>query len=476
MGTRAGIYVRISRDTAGEGLGVGRQERDCRALVEQRGWGVSRVYVDNDVSAFRSDKPRPEYERLLADVDAGEVDAIVAWHPDRLHRAPIELERFIEIIERRGIAVATVTAGDVDLATPDGRLTARITGSVARKESEDKQRRLRRKHLELAQAGKVSGGGPRPFGYETDRVTVREAEADLVREAMTRVLAGEPLAAIARDWTARGVETVTGAAWSSTAIKAFLVSPRIAGLRAHRGEVTAEAVWPAIVDRASWERVRAILTDPSRRRRGPLTRYLLTGLARCGSCGTPLVGAPRGQRKGDGARGKYRTASGASVRAYGCLKRNGGCGRVFILAEAVEDFTRDLVLARFDGRALARARRHLESPDEDDAKVVRQIAEDEHKLEALGEDFAEGRLPRTAFLAASQKVQARIDAARASLVAGQHSRALDGLVDLRTEWAGLDDTRQRAVLEAVLAAVHVDPAMGPRNRFDPNRVRPEWLV
>ena len=70
-----------------------------------------------------------------------------------------------------------MTAGEFDLCTPEGRLTARIVGSVARKESEDKSRRIRRKHVELAKAGKVSGGGRRPFGFESDRVTIREDEA-----------------------------------------------------------------------------------------------------------------------------------------------------------------------------------------------------------------------------------------------------------------------------------------------------------
>jgi hypothetical protein len=53
---RAAIYVRISSDRTGAGLGVARQEEDCRALCERLGWQVVRVYPDNDVSAY-SGKP-----------------------------------------------------------------------------------------------------------------------------------------------------------------------------------------------------------------------------------------------------------------------------------------------------------------------------------------------------------------------------------------------------------------------------------
>jgi hypothetical protein len=82
-------------------------------------------------------------------------------------------------------------SGERDLGTHDGRLMARIQGAVARKESDDKSRRIKRKAQELAVAGKVAGGGSRPFGYEADKRTVRESEAVVIRECARRLLAGE---------------------------------------------------------------------------------------------------------------------------------------------------------------------------------------------------------------------------------------------------------------------------------------------
>ncbi len=87
-------------DPQGSRLGVTRQEDDCRAYVERRGWQLASVYEDDDLRAF-SGKTRPAYRRLLEDIAAGAVDAVVAWHPDRLHRHPRELEEFIEIVEKR---------------------------------------------------------------------------------------------------------------------------------------------------------------------------------------------------------------------------------------------------------------------------------------------------------------------------------------------------------------------------------------
>ena len=97
------------------------------------------MFCDNDASAYWR-KPRPAYEAMLAAVESGRIEAIVTWHNDRLHRSPKELEVFIDLVERRRVHRAVVTGGDYDLTTPDGRLSARIVGAVARKESEDRSR------------------------------------------------------------------------------------------------------------------------------------------------------------------------------------------------------------------------------------------------------------------------------------------------------------------------------------------------
>src|SRR5262245_50374036 len=150
--TSAAIYCRISDDRDGRGLGVARQEADCRRLADEKGWQIVEVFTDNDTSAY-SGKRRPGYERLVERVRAGEVKAVVAWHPDRLHRSPKELETFIDVVAAAKAKVVTVTAGAYDLATPSGRMTARVVGAVARHESEHKSERIRRKHRELAEHG-----------------------------------------------------------------------------------------------------------------------------------------------------------------------------------------------------------------------------------------------------------------------------------------------------------------------------------
>ena len=179
------IYARISQDRAGEGLGVKRQLADCRAEAERRGWPVVEEYVDDDVSAY-SGKARPNYRRMLEAIREGQADAVVVWHLDRLHRRPIELEEFVQTCSRAGITDVVTLHGDVNLANGDGLLMARLMAAVAANESDAKSRRSRRKMLELAQNGQPHGGGFRPFGFNDDRRTLNEAEADVIHTLATR--------------------------------------------------------------------------------------------------------------------------------------------------------------------------------------------------------------------------------------------------------------------------------------------------
>src|SRR5436190_17904798 len=107
---RAAIYLRQSQDRAGDGLGVDRQRDDVLRLVKARGWTVAGEFVDNDVSAL-SRKPRPQFSAMMAAVDRGEFDVIVARHMDRLLRRLAELEQVLERCQATKTAIVTAADG-----------------------------------------------------------------------------------------------------------------------------------------------------------------------------------------------------------------------------------------------------------------------------------------------------------------------------------------------------------------------------
>lgn len=465
MSKHAAIYVRISEDREGGGLGVKRQEADCREVAKRLGWAVAGVYIDNDLSAYTG-RDRPGYEQLLEDLRTGTVDAVIAWHPDRLHRSPRELETFIDVCEARDVAIQTARAGTVDLATPSGRAVARTLGAWARFESEHKSERIRRKARELAEAGKIGGGGTRPFGYEPDRRRTRPPEAEHVREAARRLLAGESLRAIAGDWNARPVPTVTGTPWSASQLRNLMTSGRIAGWREHHRVLVAPAEWEAIIDRPTLDRLRALLLDPSRRTTyaGQPRRYLLTGLLRCSRCGTSLVGRARED----------------ATRRYICPKGPGfaGCNGTAILAEPIEDLIRGAVLEAIETPELVQAvKDHARQSGA--ADELEQLRADEAALEQLARDhYADHLIGRAEYLAASQALNARVDATKRRLAHRNGTGVLEqvagagALAQAAWDERGID--WRRALIGATIEDVTIGPGRRGYNRFDPSRVEIRW--
>jgi site-specific DNA recombinase len=465
MVSGVGIYARVSSDPGETRLGVGRQVADCRALAEGLGWPVADVYVDNDVSAW-SGRARPEYRRLLDDLKDGVVDGVVVWQLDRLHRSPAELEEFFSVLDAAGVAenLATYT-GEYDLSMPEGRLTARILGAVARKESDDRSLRIRRKHEELAASGKPSGGGTRPFGYEPDRVTVRPAEAAVVREAAERVLAGESLRSVCADLNERGVTTSAGGRWSITTLRRVLTSARISGRRGHKDDIVGDAVWEAIIAPGVSDRLRERLgAGSSRRAARTRRRCLLTGgLLRCGICGTVMVSQPRA----------------GGIARYRCRSQDGGCGRMSASAAPLDAFVVEAVLQRLDTPELAAALAETRQRDQEIDDLHQQIVEDKAMLEDLAAQWADKAITRPEWVAARQPIQQRIDSNHRRLARISPMTPIDDYAGnaaaLRTVWDGLDITRKHAIVAAVLDHIAVHPATGGGG-FDPGRFAPLWRL
>jgi site-specific DNA recombinase len=454
---RAGLYLRISLDRTGERLGVDRQRKDCQRKAEQRGWRVVDVYEDNDVSASTG-KKRPAYERMLEDIENGVINAVVVWDLDRLTRRPIEVEQFIELADRRGVALASV-GGDVDLATDNGRLFARIKGAVARAEVERKSARQRAAHAQRAERGLPWTGGRRAFGYTASGVEIDEVEAGEIQRAAATLLAGGALHAIARDWRDRGVLTTVGGQWRNTEVRRMLANPRYAGLRVYRGEVVGRGSWPAILDEDTHLAIRAVLADPSRQKAGPPRRYLLSGLATCSVCSGPLYGATE--------RGKGPL--------YRCLSR----AHVSRQAEPVDAYVQAALLARLrrrDARGLTR-RAAGDGGGAGLADLGRRESEVRARLDGAAEAYAAGEIDRLQLQAATRRLRAQLEevaAARTAALQSPAVRQLAGAGDVQEVWDGLDLERQRQALAALLTVRVHPPGRGART-FNPATIELAWL-
>lgn len=462
MSRRAVIYTRISKDKAGAGLGVDRQHKDCAELAERLGWSVVGHHSDNDLSAY-SGKPRPGYKALLADLEAGAAESVVCWHTDRLHRRPVELEAYIAVCEPRGVVTQTVKAGDLDLATPSGRMVARMLGSAARYEVEHMIERQQAAKLQASTAGRWKGGR-RPYGYEADGVTVRESEAGEVRRAADSFLAGVSLHALARDLNERGATTSTGGTWKPSEVRKLLLRPRNAGKMEHRCEIIGDAQWPAIVDEQVWQAIRAVCSDDSRRTTtGNARRWLGGSLYLCGVCGGTLRATTAGNGRGS-HRAVYRCGEGKHVA------RSTENLDAFVEAVVLERLSRDDVSSMRDVVV-----------DTTDLPVERLAVQ--ARLDGLVDSYTAGTITARQMERGTGTLREQLDGLDRRLASTVTASALDGVTGANAAevWPTLDLSRQRAIIEALMTiTVHRTrrgrpPGWSPgQPYFDPRGVDITW--
>lgn len=450
-------YCRISADRAGEGLGVTRQETLCRDLATRLGLEVGEVIIDNDMSAYRR-KPRPGFERLVGMLRAGDVGAVLAYSTDRLYRRGADLERLVDLLEGTGVNVHTVAAGSVDLSTASGRMVARMLGAAAQAESERTGERGKAKHEELAAAGKPSGGRP-PYGYCRGYV-VNSQEAENVRRMAAEVLAGTSLLGVTRSLIAEGITTREGKAWNPSSVRATIANPAVAGLRVHRREVVGEGTWEPILDRQTWGRVSAVLSDPARRtKRSPAAAYLLSG----------LVENPNGERMT--GRPDHRAAGGGWRRTY--ATRAPAKPAMTVGADDLEALITEAVLLRLDEVVLP-----ITEPDTGGAEEA--VAAVEAELAQIAALRGAGTISLDEWLAARSPLLERLDAAKAAAVSSPRMAAVSDLLTkpeaVRCAWPNLTFASRREVLSAVVERVVLSPAT--RGRWTPleERVDVIWRV
>lgn len=438
---RAVVYARLSDVRKGDTEGIERQLREAQTHADKLGVEVVEQLVDNDLSAAKS-KRRPAFDRLMEGIRLNAWDVVILRSLDRWVRRPRELEDIIDLVEHSTVRVEAIH-GVVELRTPQGRLHARLLTSVAMHEVETVEQRTRDWHADRAARGLPHVGAP-GFGYLPDKVTVNEVEAEMIRDAAQRVLLGESLASIARDWTSR-----TERKWRANGVRRILMSPRTAGLRTHHGHITGEGVWPPILDRETWEHVGSLLRRPDRRV-APSNRdaRLLTGIASCGVCRKTL---------------NSKVVHGD--RRYFCRH----CHGVTVFAARLEGHVVERLCAWVD-------RGVVPESTEDRSRVLDAIAAAEADRDLLAAAVGAGGMTVGEWKIARGEIEVRLTELRRKLETDERTQLTKswGAGKLSDKWETLPSSHQRRIVAAWIADIRVDPAVRGLNRFDSRRVHLAW--
>jgi DNA invertase Pin-like site-specific DNA recombinase len=506
---RAALYDRLSRKG---GRSIERQEADGRALAAERGWQVVTVFKETVSASEYGKGERKEWRALLEAVGRGEFDAIILWMEDRSSRDLIDAAAFVRLCRDAGLRHVVVTGQDYgyDLSNHDDRLRFYQAVLDAEREIAKMSKRVRRARLQEAEEGHPNPGGKRAFG-DSGGKRVRDPAKDdddpekwlrdehgrwlrtgaipdeqldherrLIREAGRRVRAGDSLRGIVADWRARGITAAGGEPWTTRSLRRMLLSPRLAGLREHRGTLHESDEIEAAIPRAEWEEVRTILTDPARMEaarsplvagKGGVARHLLAGFCFCGVCTARL----RVDRVG-------------GARVYCCPSASDG-GRRCVQRDAAR-LERLIVGALFKAVESRKWAQLAARPDGDDPtrELGERLARDQARLDKLDDALTLAEIDgdkrqATSIRRVRAEVEDRMERTRRMINRRQGNRVVAEVPrNLRAVWGDLGLDRRRAIIAAVLKlppegkGIVIHPQGHGRHVFNASTIEPDWRV
>ena len=343
--TPAALYARVSSDRQDVDLSVSAQLRALKDYAKANGYSVAREYVDEAESGRVAD--RPQFREMIEEGSQPKApfEVILVWKFSRFTRKREHAVAFKSMLRRKGVRVVSITEHADD--SPTGKLMEAIIESVDEFYSENLAQEVVRGMREAASRGFFLGSKA-PFGYKRVKVNdgakerptleVDPTTAPIVREMFESSLRGNGLKEICKKLNDRGI-TNRGNRWYKGGLHYLLTNEAYTGTavwgRISKGEkaqdpVRVEGAWPALVSRELFDAVQQAMRDRAPKVQRPArvgSKFLLSGLLKCGVCGRPYSG----QGAKSGQYGYY---------VCGTLFREGAgtCSARYLNAPRVEDF------------------------------------------------------------------------------------------------------------------------------------------
>jgi DNA invertase Pin-like site-specific DNA recombinase len=355
-------YSRASHDPGGSQSSVGTQDRRSDGKIQQRSWSLIDSYCDNNRPASRRARKlgRPDYERMLEDIAADPGDVIVMFEIARGSRDLAVYVNLRDTCFENGPYYWMVGENLFDVRDRQDRQTLNNLASQAEGGSDATAEAVLAGLETQALEGRPHG--PTPFGYlrlykdsngKYDRQVFDESDcggwtpADVVRGIFAGFLAGVPILHIVFWLNEMGVPTprTYGAIqrgdrerakkwektrWRDTCIHNILGNISYVGARLHKGTLTKENCWPALIDEDTFFAAGQKLGRQRHLKFRPASaQSLLTCLARC-QCGDEMVSQ------------SFTETCTNRQRAYRCRK-----GDSAVPADAADQYVEYVVMGWF---------------------------------------------------------------------------------------------------------------------------------
>lgn len=304
---KAALYARVSSEKQDVDLSISAQLKSLREYCARNGYEVVKEFVDEAESGKTT--ARPAFREMISAARRSQkpFDLILVWKYSRFARSREDSIVFKTMLRKNGIRVVSISEPAED--TPTGKLLEAMIESLDEFYSANLGEEVTRGMRESASRGFYISAQA-PFGYrrvkvkdggkDRPKLEVEPNQARTVACIFNHVLEGKGLMEVAKQLNKEGIAGPRGKGWMKTTIHKILTNEVYTGTlvwgRSSMRDlpvIRVDNAWPAIVDKSIFDQAKSLLKE-----RAPISlhpkrvasRYLLSGLARCGYCGKALIG------------------------------------------------------------------------------------------------------------------------------------------------------------------------------------------
>lgn len=305
-----GIYTRVSTDDqAREGFSLPEQRQRLKVMCEYKNYKIYDYYEDAGISA-KTGNIRPEFDRMLEDIENGKINTIVALKLDRISRSIYDWENIMKFLEKNNADLVCAN-DDINTTNANGKMISRIMMSVSQNEIEKTSERTK-----IGLSGAIKNGnipGHTPLGYKRDN---KKLIPDiLTKEIVARIyqlyFEGNSYQKIANVFNQ---ENILNKVWRDNTILQMIENPIYKGDFLHGKKTTTPTYYKNVVEplvsKEMWECCQAQKKKNSRSYMRTQT-YLFLQKLKCPKCGRIM-----------GGKATFKKKSSKTYYYYGCNNCN----------------------------------------------------------------------------------------------------------------------------------------------------------
>ena len=301
------LYARVSSEKQDVDLSLSAQLKAMRLFAQGREYQVLREYIDEAETGRTTARPAFREMIVAARRPGKPFEAILVWKYSRFARSREDSIVYKTMLRKNGVQVISINEPTEN--TPVGRLMEGMIEGLDEFYSDNLGEEVTRGMRESASRGFYLSYRA-PYGYSKVKVAdggkIRtKLELDPVRAPITHsifksVISGKGVVEVARELNSKGIASAKGKSWTKGTIYSMLnnelyTGTVVWGRNSKRGlePIKVTGACPAIVDIETFDAVQQMMASRAPKLIHPRvvsSRFLLSGLARCGYCGRSLTG------------------------------------------------------------------------------------------------------------------------------------------------------------------------------------------